>query len=418
MRAAEAARADFPLQATETTLLCLRPILALLALALLAACATAPREQDHLDTGLPLRQAPVPNIGLFEPERPVPSPESFIALTERQEADFLAYFHSERLASVPKHHRIRDFLTEKLPGFGYLEQTLSSSEALAEHRGNCMSLAALTLALSELVGIETRFQLMNTTPVFDREDGILLSSNHVRSRVYDPDFSPTAGGMIFQRPHLQIDYFPGERMSSGEALSRHGFLAMFYRNLAADALIAGQLDQAFALTQVALALDPDHADSLNLMAVIHRRAGDLVTAESYYRYATFIHANDLSLLSNYNSLLRQMGRYEDAALLESRLAHLDDPNPFHWLDLGEQARARGSLILALRLYEEALARAPYLHEAYWRQAIVYEALGQPQRSMAALERAQSLAQRPESRKSYQSKWQMLKATGAHFNYTD
>lgn len=377
---------------------------------MLAGCATAPSgaQSNPASVDPPQPQTPIPNSGLFMAASAVPAPDALVTLTEAQRQTFLADFHSERRRPVPQHHRIRDFLSERLHGFGYLEQSLTASEALVQHRGNCISLAALTLALAELVGVEIHFQVMNTTPVFDRESGILISSNHVRSRLYDPDFAGTPGRLTLQRPHVQIDYFPGDRMTVGESVSRNGFLAMFYRNLAADELISGGLDQAFALTRQALEMDPDHPDSLNLMAVIHRRAGDAVTADAYYQYATRIHSEHLNLLSNYESLLRQLGRSEEAAQIESRLAALDDPNPFHWLDLGERARQRGSLHLALRWYEEALARAPYLHEAYWRQAIVYEELGQRQRSIAALEKAHSLAQRPKARKSYQAKWQILK----------
>ncbi len=382
---------------------------AVLSLGLLVACATAPREFEAVTAEAALPSAPAPNESLFAGTSPIPEPETLIELSPQQKADFLVYFHSEAAQSLPQHHRIRQYLEQKLRGFGYLEATLTASEALAQHRGNCASLAALTLALADLVGIETHFQLMTTAPVFDREGGLILSSNHVRSRVYDPDYEPTPGKLSLLRPHVLIDYFPGDRMGRGAPLSRAEFLALIYRNLAADALIAGDLDRAFALSRAALALDPDHADSLNLMAVIHRRAGDLQSAEDFYRYAIVLHDNQVNLLSNYENLLRRQGRHSEADKIESRLARLDDPNPFHWLDLGERARQRGSLHTALRWYGEALERAPYLHEAYWRQAIVYQALGQPDRSMAALKKAHSLTRHANIKERYQAKLYGLRA---------
>jgi Tfp pilus assembly protein PilF len=384
-------------------------IAAVLSICLLPACAVTPPADTEGDSKPAPFRLPIPDTGLFEPTAPVPSPETLIGLTNEQEAHFLEYFYSESLERRPKHHRIRDFLYSRLDGFGYLEGSLTASQALDELRGNCVSLAALTLALADSVGVETRFQLMNTAPVFDRDGGLIISTNHVRSRIFDPDYEPTPGNLILQRPHVQIDYFPGDRRGSGEQVSREEFLALFYRNLAADALIAGDLDQSFALTRAALEIHPDQADSLNLMAVLHRRAGDPVTAEAYYRYATEIHGNRVDILSNHENLLRQLGRHAEANQIESRLARLDDPNPFHWLDLGERARQRGSLTRALQWYHEALNRAPYLHEAYWRLAIVYEELGQPQRSMAALEKARSLTRRPEMQENYQTKLNSLKA---------
>ncbi len=390
----------------------------LFSLWILGGCASLPVDHQPELSKPSSRSMPAPNTALLAGEAPLPSPQALLTLTAAQQDDFLDYFHGEAVRPVPKHHRIRDFLHHRLAGFGYLEESLTASEAMAEHRGNCVSLAALTLALADLVGVEIRFQLMTTAPVFDRDGGLILSSNHVRSRLYDPDYEPNPGVLTLQRPHVQIDYFPGDRRGSGKMLSRDEFLALFYRNLAADALVINETDRAFAMTQAALALDPDHADSLNLMAVIHRRAGDLATADQFYRHATRLHRNHINLLSNHESLLRQLGQDAEADELVAQLAQLDDPNPFHWLDLGERARQRGSLHAALRWYGEALARAPYLHEAYWRQAIVYEELGQPDRSLAALEKAHSLTLRPDLKKSYQSKWMGLKTrpvrtTGGH-----
>jgi Tfp pilus assembly protein PilF len=382
--------------------------LILSGLLILMACATTPPSHgtDTAEEAAPIR--PLPNTTLFGPSEPAPTPESLIALTPEQEQFFLDYFHGDTVRGLPAHHRIREFLTNRLEGFGYLEETLSASQAMTEHRGNCMSLAALTLALSNVVGVETRFQMVNTPPIFDRDDRLILSSNHVRSRVYDPDYEPEPGQLVVQRPHVIIDYFPDDRGVSGKRISRQAFMAMLYRNLATEVMLEGDLDKAFTLTREALAQAPDHADSLNLLGVLHRRAGDTRKAEAYYEYAVQIHGDRVDILNNLANLLRHQGRIEEADRVESRLARLDDPNPFHWLELGEQAQQRGRPQQALKWYAEALDRAPYLHEAYWRMAIVYRDLGQTRRSMEVLEKAKALSQR-QAQDNYQAKLHSLKS---------
>jgi Tfp pilus assembly protein PilF len=381
----------------------LRHTSTLSGLFLLIACAGSPPVEDTNTVEKAAPSAPLANITLFGPSEPAPPPEALISLTPEQEQNFLDYFHGDTVRRLPAHRRIRDFLANRMEGFSYLDDTLSASQSMAEYRGNCMSLAALTIALGNVVGAETRFQMVNATPVFDRDDRTIISSDHVRSRVYDPDYEPKPGTIVLQRPHVLIDYVPGSgRGIGGRTVSHQEFMAMLYRNLAAEAMLEGNLDKAFTLSREALTHYPDHADSLNLLAVLHRRAGDSLTAEAFYEYAARVHGDRVDILSNLENLLRHQGRIEEADRVESRLARLDDPNPFHWLELGEQARKRGRPQQALQWYAEALERAPYLHEAHWRMAIAYKELGHPLRSMEALARAKALSRR-QDQSNYQAK---------------
>jgi Tfp pilus assembly protein PilF len=385
----------------------------LLSAVLLVGCAsTMDVEQDRSVAESTPHIPVLPNIAVFSPTAAAPSTEQLLSLTPEQEQEFLSWYHADRRADRPGHERLRNYLEEHLVGFEYVGETLLPSEALARHEGNCMSLAALTQALSDLAGIEHRFQIVNTPPLFDRNREVILSSDHVRSRIYDPSYESEGDGFVLQRPHIIIDYFSERRGLVGRGVSKNAFLAMFYRNLAVEALMAERIDRAYTLAQAALEQDPGRPDVLNLIAVLHRRAGDAGTAEALFRHVLDTHGRRADVLNNYSNLLRAQGREVEAQTLEWQLTRLDDANPFHWVALGERARENGSLELALKWYEAAIERAPYLHEAYWRAAIVLRELGHPEQSTTYLQMAAERSNRGEARARYQQKLQAL--NGRHF----
>lgn len=371
----------------------------------LAACATAPQTSVPTPEPEPAPTPVVANADRFQAVDDLPSRVDLLGLSASQKAAFVEYFDASERAETAPHHRLKNYLLDHLEGFEYLGDTLSASDALTRREGNCMSLAALTLALAEAVDLDIDFQMVNAPPVFDRDERTLISSNHVRSRVYKVE---PESRMTIVRGHVLIDYFPDRDGVGGRSVTSDEFVAMMYRNLAAEAMLDDRIDLAFALNERALAHYPDQPDALNLMAVLHRRVGDPDTAERYYHYISAVHGDRVDALNNLASLLRGQGRSEEAARLDSRIARLPDPNPFQWLELGQRFEQRGALERALRAYDQALERAPYLHEAHWRKSLVYWQLGRHHQSLEALREAKSLAHRSATRGSYLAKLDSLK----------
>ncbi|MDQ2068420.1 tetratricopeptide repeat protein [Natronospira bacteriovora] len=381
--------------------------------ALVTACAGVKPAQEVVSTA-PAEEVtlrPVFNSALFEPLPAVPSAGELTNPSDRQSREFLSFYHAEERRNVDGHRRLRDYLERRLSGFDYRHDTLAVSEALELGQGNCMSLAAVTYGLTELVGLDIEFQLVNTPPVFDRDERTVVSSNHVRSRVFQPDYEPAKGHFPLQRPHIVIDYFPSRRGIGGRRINQDEFLAMFYRNLSAEALLNDDPSAAFAFALEALAHKEAYPDALNLLAILHRRAGDIRTAEAIYNYAVNQSGDRVDLLNNHINLLRAEQRHQEADILERRLAQLPDDNPFRWIELGEQARQQGAYAQALKWFSLAIERAPYLHEGYWRKAVVLAQMGQYQRSAAALSKASELAHRPNDQRKYMSKMQTLTEAG-------
>lgn len=380
--------------------------LAALALTLLfAACAGGP------ETAVAPAVAEPPLPGLdpqpFGAPLPVPPPSALFALTREQQADFLREFNDPAQAAEAPHARLAGYIERRLWHFRYDGATRTASDALAKDEGNCLSLALVTTALARLVGVQVGYQRMRDEPVFERHDKVVLVADHVRSLLFDPEREREPGDITGMEPHIVIDYFPDRRRRRGGRVDEATLRSMFYANLAAEALAAEQHREAYWLLRAALEHDPASADAQNALAVLHRRIGNPGLAEAIYRHALRQHEADLNLLGNYRSLLASQGREDEVAAIDHRLAALPVRNPYDLIDRGNQAYAQGRPHLALQLYRQALERAPYLHEAYWRQAVVYHSLGDHARAQALLKTAASAAGRPRDRHLYEAKAQAL-----------
>ncbi|MBD1391217.1 hypothetical protein IC617_17460 [Neiella sp. HB171785] len=337
----------------------------------------------------------------------VPSPADIFALNEQQKEHFLSYYHNAEQQDVAGHMRLFNYLESILQGFDFKGHTYAAEQALLQQSGNCLSLAIVTAALARLVDIDVDYQRVNVAPVFRRYNGILMLSSHVRSHVYEPNYSARQGAMVLAKPKIVIDYFPQSGNVAGVKVSDDDFVAMFYQNLAAEALIRQQYDLAFSLLQQGLLVAPNNAESLNMLAVLFAQHGDDSQAELIYQF-TLAHTNfSTNSVSNYVILLNRQGRAKQAAQVAQQYALATDDNPYRWLDVAERAFANDQLALSLRSYQRAIELAPYLHEGYFGLAKNYYQLGQLQKANEAMQLAHQYAYTSEEQQTYQAKILLL-----------
>ncbi|MGQ0801222.1 MAG: tetratricopeptide repeat protein [Pseudomarimonas sp.] len=375
---------------------------------LLAGCAAAPTRPQ---VALAAAPAPIPvRSELFGEPVALPDAEQVLDLSAEQQQHFLNYFLDPANALHKPHERIYEYLDRRLSDFRYHGDTLTPTEALAGGQGNCLSLALLTTALARLAGVEVGYQRARSAPVFERREGLVTVAEHVRTRLYDPTFVDEPGFLVTQRPHIVIDYFPTRGQRSGGRVEAAELMSMFYVNLAAEALVQGDHRRSYWLLLTALEHDADNPSAFNSLAVLHRRMGAVDAAEAIYRHALARHGDNLSLLGNLRSLLRDQRRWLDAQAIDARLALLPNHDPYRYIEMGGTAIAEGKPRLALSYYAQAAEMAPYLHEAYWRMAVAYDALGQPANAASLLQQAQDNAPRDRDQHLYQAKLRSLESS--------
>lgn len=365
----------------------------------LSACGAIPQKSSI---------APLPySERMVSASAPVPTLADIFELTAEQQDEFLQYFHSAELKDTPQHDRVFKFLEQHLQGFHYLGENLTAREAFATKSGNCISLAVLTKALADVAGVPVEFQSIVSAPVYSMESDYMLSSDHVRTFLVDPDFIPEKGMIYFFKPMIVVDYLPAIGDVTGPRISQQTFTAMFYRNLAADAMLAQQYDQALALLNAALHQDPLFGSAINLAAIIHRRLDQAALAEQFYQYGLGVSKRKVTLLGNYAVLKQHEGNLEQAEVLLQALKDQDEHDPYLWFVLGQSAMGKQHYSEAIVYLKKAVAQAPDMHQLQLALALAYYRDNQLEFAHAVLAKAVGLAPQNNIRQRYDAKLHAL-----------
>jgi len=379
----------------------------ILSVFLLAGCAGQPSLQQ---AGSAPGQSPgkklVFDSAPFGEPQEILRVEDIYRLSAGQEAAFLQYFNKPAMRNIPAHERVWLYLQEITMDFGYQGETYTAEEALTRASGNCLSLAVLTTALAKLAGVETGYQLVDSTPVFESYGSVVFKAQHVRTKLLEP-VSPQAGVHVLSRRGLLVDYFPQSNDRFVSNISEPEYNAMFYNNLAGEAIADEDYNTAFWLLRKSLELAPDNPGSINAMAVLHRRVGQLEKAEEIFLYGIENMVDKVSLLRNYRVLLEQQGRSDEVRDINRRLALLKDPSPFDWLNAGYDAFSEGDFTEAIFFYRKAAAVAPYLHESHAGLAKAYYKIGKRKDAAREFRKALANSQRPSTRNMYEAKLMAL-----------
>jgi hypothetical protein len=341
-------------------------------------------------------------------------------LAPEQIAEFDAFYHHPRYAHLASQNRFSEFLTTRLANFTYDGQTFTATEAFKTMSGNCLSLAVLTTALAKHAGLDIRYQRVDAPPIYEKHGNILLLSTHVRTRVYGPQPDKREGVMFVFRPYVTIDYFPSDGDVRGETLSSDSFLAMYHRNMAAQALIEQKYSTSYAHVKKALLYESDHSETFNLLAVLYNRIEHKNTAlatqiynikdgSALALYKDLIDHNNTSLnaIENYLALLAEKGNTSLVAQYADKLEGVNDRNPYQWLRTATEHYEKGELRLAQKYAERAIEFGPYLDAPQFLLAKVHYKLRRFGASRDALLAAKALSRSTDGEKRYIAKLNAL-----------
>lgn len=290
--------------------------------------------------------------------------------------------------------------------------TRSPTQAFADRRGNCLSLALMTAAFARALGLQAEFQAVHDVDLLDRSADLVLRSGHVNVRVLAPA-SRDLLRQTWDRTALVVDFVPEGALRGArvQPMSDQAVLALFQNNRAAEALQAGRMDAAYAWARASVLADPAQAHALNTLGVVYQRRGLPTLAEAAWRQTLQRDGQHLSALGNLRDLLLAQGRHAEAAPITARLATLQAEPPFAALDAGQQALARGDAGTALALLQRAARQYRESAEVQFWLARAWVQLGQPAAAGQALQQALALSQREPDRQRYSAKLAWLRAQG-------
>lgn len=326
------------------------------------SCAQAPKVEP---TTLVEERKPIP-ITYYSQfgERPeMISADDIFTLTPKQRSKFRKYLAHPINKETLRHKRVSNYLRKIIKGFNYHSGTLIASESSELNQGNCLTLAILTTALSRVADVSVGYELMRTPPVYQKKGNTILSSQHIRSVLYEPG-GAESGTFFLMQPVIKIDYFATNKTSVKRKVRESEFVSMYFRNKAAEAIVEHRYADAFWLAIESFKYAKDNAHATNMLALVYDRMGFPEDAEKLYKFGIERSDDKIDLLSNYHKFLLRYERLEEAYAINQKIIELDVPDPFDWLDLGDEALAEGKYREAIRFFDKVVELAPYLHHGY------------------------------------------------------
>lgn len=351
---------------------------------------------------------------LFKPVANIPSVEDIFSLPSSVAVDVKRSYDRYVISTknpLAVHEWLASYINANQDGgqsdFRYQDNlTQTASETYAQRAGNCMSLVVMTSALADIFNIGTEFQDIAIEPVWDKQGDFYLINGHVNLRLLPAQSVHT----VYVSTHaILVDFMPERALRGVDKvqINRQTLTAMFYNNMAAESLVEGDLDRAYALVKAGLK-SGHFSPALNTLAVIYRHKGDEKRAEQVYRYALKFDPDDMTTLFNLAVILGNQGRLEEWAQIHKKLELARIRNPYYYYDMGEQAYDEHQYREALAWYQRAVDKADYRHEFFFGLSRTYWALGDEKRAKQNMEKALALSREAADKHRYQAKLQAMR----------
>src|ERR687887_203418 len=250
-------------------------------------------------------------------------------------------------------------------------RTRTAAEAFEARAGNCLSLVVMTAALAKELGIEVQYHRAAIADLWSRDGNVYFLNGHVNvtlgKRYVDPRTLYDAAEL------MTIDFLPGRELRGLRSVpvDEATIVAMFMNNRAAEALVRGQLDDAYWWAREAVRTGPSFMGAYNTRA-----------------------------WANLALALGRLGRSAEAAAADRELVRLEGEAPFYYFHRGLAAMEAGDYRAARALFAQEVARAPDYHEFHFWLGLAELRLGRVDRARASLALALESSSTPRDHDLY------------------
>jgi tetratricopeptide (TPR) repeat protein len=332
----------------------------------------------------------------------------------RPSAAMKEYLEEEIIPAARASGGIRQALTDHLYNRGQLRleyessMTRNAAQAFDARSGNCLSLVIMTAAFAHELGLKVTYQSIGTDEMWSRAGDMYFLSGHVNLQL---EKHVSEMESRFDRfGTYTIDFLPSENNGwNSTIIGEKRVLAMYMNNRAAEALVRGQVDDAYWRVREAIRLDPQFLSAFNTLGVVYLRHGDPRRAEAALAFVGQFEKDNPRVLANQAQALRELGRTDEANAIQQRLAHLEPYPPFFHFNRGRAALNAGRLAEAREDFIRELDRAPDYHEFHYWLAIADFGLGRVEEARKELDLAMRDAVKRSDHDLYAAKLDKLKA---------
>ena len=308
------------------------------------------------------------------------------------DSEILAYVTGRVNPSSSDKKKVDQILDLIFSGVGLeysLTPTRDAIETFRARQANCLAFTHLFVGIGRSQNMNPFYVEVEDYQRWSYQDGTVVSRGHI------------VAGMFVDGNLATYDFLPyrAKAYRDFDTIDDLTAMAHHYNNLAAEALIDGDLVTAERNLQMATRLDPDFDKAANNLGVLYLRRGSPQQAVDIYEAALVDHPTYVPILSNLSRAYQEVGRVEEAQQVMTQLEGLDHSNPFFFMYRGLSALERGDQPKALEYLRDALRIDTEVPEIHLGIAKVYLAMGDIHKAKHHVERALKLdATHPEARR--------------------
>jgi Flp pilus assembly protein TadD len=213
-------------------------------------------------------------------------------------------------------------------GLHYDETTRTAPETFGARRGNCLSFSHMFVALAREIGLQARYQEVDTPPDWTFKDDAFVLNRHVNVLV---DLGREGEHLVdFNLADFRTSY-ERRTISDARALAHH------HNNVAVERMGAGDTAAALLHFRRATENDPSFSPAWTNLGTLYVREGHPRYAEAAYLQALRADAGDLVAMSNLANLYARRGDRRRADACRDRVAFHRERNPYYRYHLAREA---------------------------------------------------------------------------------
>ncbi len=259
--------------------------------------------------------------------------------------------------------------------------TLTSVEAFAQKKGNCLAFANMLVAMARSQGLHAWYQEVEIPPQWSSFNSTVLVSLHVN--------------VVLRGRHDEwvVDIL-GENVSASRKIRRISdkeALAQQYNNLGAEALIDENLGKAYAYYSKAIETAPDLPYLWSNIGVVYSRNGQAEDARRAYLHALTIDPGNANAANNLYMIYEKEGNLAAAERLQKKVERHRRKNPYYLYFLSSQAAEQGKYEESVAMLEKAIRMNENEYRFYYELARLQVIQGDLEDAQANLHRALELA---------------------------
>ncbi len=230
------------------------------------------------------------------------------------------------------------------------EKTYTASEVFHTRRGNCLSVMNLYVAMARHVGLDAKFQTIKELPAWDRRNDLLVLSQHIN-----------AIGRIGPREYYVADFTPqiALQRDTEDVISDEAARALYFNNLGAEAMLAGEVERGIAYIKNALFIDPGNSEAWNNLGAAYLRLGDGTMAEFSFHHALETDRANVNAMNNLAKFYRERGEHGRAGHFARAAERFNARNPYFHFNEGLTAQVEGDYKSARGHFERAIELHPF-----------------------------------------------------------